>query len=105
MTDQFDTPEKRAAWLKSFPQGSQPEQIFKDCRSLQDPFYRDLKGNHKYKVTEDLILEVTGGTLVASDEDGNVAFIVSEHDFSNFMECYVGDRIRQTFEETRTSGE
>jgi hypothetical protein len=81
------------------------DQIFKDCRSLQDPWHRDLKGDHKYRVSEELHIQVTGGTMVFSDEDGNVAFIVSEHDFSNFMECYVGDRVRQTFEETRTSGE
>lgn len=78
---------------------SMTEQIFKDCRSLQDPFYTDLKGSHKYKVTEDLNLEVTGGTLVASDDDGNVAFIISEHDFSNFIEVYTKDRIEQAFAE------
>lgn len=73
------------------------EQNYKDCRSLQDPYYKDLEGDHMYKVTEDLFVQVTGGTLVASDEDGNVAFIISEHDFSNFLEAYTKDRIDQAF--------
>ena len=75
------------------------EQTFFDCRSLNDQYHRDLKGDHKYKVTEDLLVQVTGGTMVFSDEDGNVAFIISEHDFGNFMEAYVRDRVDQTFSE------
>jgi hypothetical protein len=81
------------------------EPTFKDCRSLQDPYFRPLKGIHNYRVTEELRIQVTGNTMVFADEDGHVAFIISEHDFSNFMEAYVGERVTQAFEETRTNGE
>jgi len=74
-------------------------EIYRDCRSLSDSPFNDLKGDHVYKVTEELKVQVLGGTMVFSDEDGYVAFVISEHDFNNFMEKYVSDRVEQAFDD------
>jgi hypothetical protein len=75
---------------------TEPEPIFKDCRSLQDSPYDDLEGDHNYRVSEDLYIQVQGGTMVFTDEDGNFSFLISEHDFGNFVDKYYLDRVKQT---------
>jgi hypothetical protein len=75
--------------------------IIKDCRENQDDNFYPFDGNTQYQVTEDLFIHATGGTMVFHDGDGNVAFIISESDFSNFVWEFSKDRIDQAIRRHR----